>query len=155
MEAITSIKSVCRGGFSSSHTFADHTDNRDDLILYTITSDSTLRIFLPVLDAPQQLQLHAALDIFSALPFSVASQVSSSKVFWLGREVMSSALTIVLKHAITDSEDGGYRRIREVTEENWDLFLRVLSDGSLVLQAVAVRLCFVTLMCELIPLHRA
>ena len=53
--------------------------SRDDLILYTITSDATLRIFLPVLDAPQRLQLHASLDVFTTLPFSLASQIKTSK----------------------------------------------------------------------------
>lgn len=113
-------------------------NNRDDMILYTITSDATLRIFLPVLDAPQHLQLHASVDIFSAVPFSVASRVSSSRVFWLGREIMSGALTAALKGSGQDSEDGRCKRVREIKEENWDLFLRVLSDGSLVVQAVAV-----------------
>jgi hypothetical protein len=112
---------------------------RDDLTLYTVTSDSTLRVFLPVLDAPQHLQLHAALDINSALPFSVASQVTDSKVFWLSRDVISNSLKASLSDSSADPEDGGYRRLREIKEENWDLFLRVLADGSLVLQAVAVR----------------
>ncbi|KAI0695128.1 RAVE protein 1 C terminal-domain-containing protein [Cytidiella melzeri] len=111
--------------------------SRDDLVLYTITSDATLRIFLPVLDAPQHLQLHAALDIFSALPLSIASQLKDSKVFWLSRKIMSDALAAALTKASHDSEDGRYKRVREIKEENWDLFLRVLSDGSLILQAVA------------------
>lgn len=113
-------------------------NDRDDLILYTVTSDATLRVFLPVLDAPQHLQLHASVDIFSAVPFSFASQIASSRVFWLGREIMSDALTAALSSAGHDNEDGRCKRVREIKEENWDLFLRVLSDGSLVVQAVAV-----------------
>ncbi|KAI0830734.1 WD repeat-containing protein [Trametes gibbosa] len=111
--------------------------SRDDPILYTITTDATLRIFLPVLDAPQYLQLHSALDTFSSLPFSVASRENNSSVFRLDREVMNAALKSVLAQAQTSDEDGRRRRIREITEEGWDVFLRVLGDGSLVVQAVA------------------
>ena len=111
---------------------------RDDLILYTITSDATLRVYLPVIDAPQQMQLHASLDVFSAVPFSMASRVTSSRVFWLDREVMSKALTAALSGVKPEQEDGRSRRVREIQEEGWDLFLRVFPDGSLIVQAVAV-----------------
>ncbi|KAI0361166.1 WD repeat-containing protein [Trametes cingulata] len=111
--------------------------SRDDPILYTITIDATLRIFLPVLDAPQYLQLHSALDTFSSLPFSVASQETNSSVFRLDREVLNAALKSVLEQSQSAEDDARRRRIREITEEGWDMFLRVLSDGSLVVQAVA------------------
>ncbi|RDX52017.1 hypothetical protein OH76DRAFT_1400924 [Lentinus brumalis] len=113
------------------------TSSRDDPILYTITSDATLRIFMPVLDAPQYLQLHTALDAFSALPLSMASTLSHSSVFWLDREVMCAALKLLLADTQQGEEDARRRRVREIAEEGWDLFLRVLSDGSLVVQAVA------------------
>ncbi|KAL4242218.1 hypothetical protein ABKN59_001911 [Abortiporus biennis] len=111
--------------------------SRDDSILYTVTMDATLRIFLPVIDAPQHVQLHASLDIYSALPFSVASQATESSVFWLDREVISNVLTAALKRPIDSGEESRRRRIQEIQDEGWDLFLRVLSDGSLVVQAVA------------------
>ncbi|CAL1695568.1 unnamed protein product [Somion occarium] len=111
--------------------------SREASILYTVTADATLRVFLPVLDAPQQLQLHASLDIFSALPFSIAAKSPNSSIYWLDRAVMSNALTAVLDQPGADKEEAGRRRIQEVRDEGWDLFLRVLSDGSLVLQAVA------------------
>ncbi|KAI0721213.1 RAVE protein 1 C terminal-domain-containing protein [Cerioporus squamosus] len=110
---------------------------RDDPILYTITSDATLRIFMPVLDAPQYLQLHTALDAFSALPFSMMSMQSNSSVFWLDREVMSAAFKSLLADTQPGEEDARRRRVREIAEDGWDLFLRVLGDGSLVVQAVA------------------
>ena len=111
----------------------------DDPILYTITADATLRIFMPVLDAPQHLQLHSALDTFSSLPFSVARRQISSAVFWLDREIMNAALKSVLSNPALAEEDARQRRVREISEEGWDVFLRVLGDGSLVVQAVAVR----------------
>lgn len=114
------------------------TSLRDDLILYTITSDATLRIYLPILDTPQHVQLHASLDLFQAVPLSEASQQASSKVFWLDRGVVCGGLTAVLGDKTVHSEDGRHRRVQEILEEGWDLFLRILADGSLVLQAVAV-----------------
>lgn len=93
---------------------------------------------MPVLDAPQYLQLHTALDTFSSLPFSVASQQTASGVFWLDREVMNSAFKLVLAQPQPAEEDARRRRVREIAEEGWDIFLRVLGDGSLVVQAVAV-----------------
>lgn len=112
--------------------------SRDDLILYTITSDAVLRIFLPVLDAPEYLQLHASLDLYSSLPYSVAADQSSSAstVFWLDRLVVGKVIDHILKHQL-QQDDGRKRRIREIQEEGWDLFLRVLADGSIVVTALA------------------
>ncbi len=94
---------------------------------------------MPVLDAPQHLQLHSALDTFSSLPFSVASRQTSSAIFWLDRDIMNAALKSVLSNPASADEDARQRRLREISEEGWDIFLRVLGDGSLVVQAVAVR----------------
>ncbi|KAJ6509386.1 RAVE protein 1 C terminal-domain-containing protein, partial [Mycena vitilis] len=111
--------------------------SRDDLILYTITSDSTLRIFLPVLDSPQYLQLHASLDLFSSIPFTIASKLSTnSNVFWLDREIVGDCISATLKNE-TDSDHARSRRLQEIKDEGWDLFLRVLEDGSAVVTAVA------------------
>ncbi|KAI0068306.1 WD repeat-containing protein [Artomyces pyxidatus] len=114
--------------------------SRDDLILYTITTDTTLRIFFPVLDSPQHVQLHASLDLFSSLPPSVISKSHgenlNSSVFWLDREVIGDALGNILKD-IPNTDDAKTRRVSDIKEEGWDLFLRVLSDGSIVVRAVA------------------
>jgi len=107
-----------------------------------VTSDATLRIFFPVLDSPDYLQLHASLDLYSSLPFSVVEQLqsSASSVFWLDRNSVERVITNILKDPkLTD--DARTRRIREIKEEGWDLFLRILADGSLVVTAVAVCLC--------------
>lgn len=97
---------------------------------------------MPVLDAPQYLQLHAAVDLFTAIPFSVASQVKSSSIYWLDREVMSNSFKAIQKMTLGGSEEAQQRRILEILEEGWDMFLRVLDDGSVIIQAVAVRLLF-------------
>ncbi|KAF9015532.1 RAVE protein 1 C terminal-domain-containing protein [Cyathus striatus] len=112
--------------------------SRDDLILYTVTSDSTLRIFLPVLDSPDHLQLHASLDLFSSLPYSVTSSylTPSSSIFWLDREIVGNVLDNVLKQHI-DQNDAKGRRIAEIKQEGWDLFLRIIDDGSVVVTAIA------------------
>ncbi|KAG2023063.1 WD repeat-containing protein [Coprinopsis cinerea AmutBmut pab1-1] len=112
--------------------------SRDDLILYTISSDAVLRIFLPVLDAPEYLQLHASLDLYSSLPYSVAADQSdsTSTIFWLDRRIVGTVIEYILKNQLHE-DDGRKRRIKEIHEEGWDLFLRVLSDGSIVVTAVA------------------
>ncbi|KAJ7071176.1 RAVE protein 1 C terminal-domain-containing protein [Mycena amicta] len=108
--------------------------SRDDLILYTITSDSTLRIFLPVLDSPQYLQLHAALDLFSSIPSSIST--TSSSIFWLDRAIIDTTISHVLRRE-TETDHARVRRLQEIQNEGWDLFLRILEDGSAIISAVA------------------
>ncbi|KAG2159698.1 RAVE protein 1 C terminal-domain-containing protein [Suillus bovinus] len=112
----------------------------DDPALYTITSDSTLRIFLPVIDAPHRLQLHASLDLFSSLPFLIAAKLGShprkSTVVWLDKEVVRRTIKAVLASAAKDASPQ-VKRLREIDEEGWDLFVRALGDGSMLVSAVA------------------
>ncbi|KAG1784113.1 RAVE protein 1 C terminal-domain-containing protein [Suillus placidus] len=112
----------------------------DDPALYTITSDSTLRIFLPVIDAPHRLQLHASLDLFSSLPFLIAAKLGShprkSTIVWLDKEVVRRTIKAVLASA-TDDASPQIKRLREIDEEGWDLFVRALEDGSMLVSAVA------------------
>ncbi|KIM47847.1 hypothetical protein M413DRAFT_417307 [Hebeloma cylindrosporum] len=112
--------------------------SRDDLILYSITSDATLRIFFPVLDAPDYLQLHASLDLYASLPFSVVDQIDStiSSAFWLDRKTVEQVLTNILSDP-TQVDEARNKRIKEIKDDGWDLFLRVLGDGSIVITAVA------------------
>ncbi|KAI9461775.1 RAVE protein 1 C terminal-domain-containing protein [Boletus coccyginus] len=108
-----------------------------DPTLFTITSDSVLRIFLPVVDSPQRLQLHLAVDILSStVPPAVSQPMphSKSEVIWLNKEVIGPVIKTVLK--ASEIENVGISRLKDV-EEDWDLFLRVLADGSLLLSAVA------------------
>ncbi|KAK0464982.1 RAVE protein 1 C terminal-domain-containing protein [Desarmillaria tabescens] len=112
--------------------------SRDDLILFTVTSDATLRIFFPVLDSPQYLQLHASLDLYSSLPFSITSahpEIQHSSVFYLDREVIRQSSDKILT-SCPSQNNVRTRRIQEIKDEGWDLFLRVLGDGSIVVTAV-------------------
>jgi len=120
---------------------------RDDFILYSVTSDATLRIFFPVLDAPDYLQLHASLDLYASLPFSFVNQLNStnSSVFWLDRRTVEQVVTNILSDP-TQVDEACNRRIKEIKDDGWDLFLRVLGDGSLVITAVAVCFHFLPLM---------
>ncbi|KAK2461643.1 hypothetical protein APHAL10511_006106 [Amanita phalloides] len=110
--------------------------SRDDLILYTITSDATLRIFMPVLDLPMHLQLHASLDIFSCLPPSKHANPSSSAIFWFDRETITQALNHALMKSPPD-DNARSRRLKDILDQGWDLFLRTLADGSVIVTAVA------------------
>ena len=117
------------------------------MVLYTVTKDATLRVFIPVLDAPQHLQLHATFDMHSAshhLPSQSLTRTLTSSVFWLDRLAVADALDGALR-AKPQAEDGKSRRARDILEEGWDLFLRVFSDGQLVVKALAVCTCF---LCE-------
>ena len=58
-------------------------------------------------------------------------------MFWLDRLVVGKVIDHILKHQL-QQDDGRKRRIREIQEEGWDLFLRVLADGSIVVTALAV-----------------
>ncbi|KAL0580829.1 regulator of (H+)-ATPase in vacuolar membrane [Marasmius crinis-equi] len=114
--------------------------NRDDLILYTITADSTLRIFLPVLDSPQYLQLHASIDLFSSISYPLVSRqphYQTSSIFHLDRNALDEALKTLVPQNKIDQEDANARRLRDMKDDNWDLFFRVLGDGSIVLTAVS------------------
>ncbi len=108
-----------------------------------------MRIYSPVLDAPDYLQLHAALDIYASLPFSVVSQLESSKssIFWLDRNTVDKVISHILSNPSQD-KDVHDRRIREIKDESWDLFLRVLADGSVVVTAVVVRSVPFCVSCE-------
>ncbi|KAF8140396.1 RAVE protein 1 C terminal-domain-containing protein [Boletus edulis] len=109
-----------------------------DPTMFTITSDSVLRIFLPVVDSPQRLQLHLAVDISSpSVPSAVSQPMSrpESEIIWLDKEVIGTAVKAVLK--VSEVKSTNISRLRDFEEEDWDLFLRVLADGSLLLSAVA------------------
>ena len=112
---------------------------RDGLVLYTVTSDATLRIFTPVLDSPQHMQLHATLGLSSSTasklpPVSTDHPVSS--VFYLSREIVARALTSVLSD-ISDKDDAKIRRAQDIRDAGWDMFMQALPDGSLSIRAVA------------------
>ena len=116
-------------------------------MLYSITTDGTIRVFLPVLDQPNYLQLHGALDAYSTLPLSFhpSSQNSTpSSGFVLDREVMCTALTKVLEDRDKSDDDSNIHRLREIQDEGWDLFLHVHEDKSLVVGAVAVRMFLIS-----------
>ncbi|EGO30925.1 hypothetical protein SERLADRAFT_432587 [Serpula lacrymans var. lacrymans S7.9] len=114
--------------------------SRDDVALYTITSDSVLRIFLPVIDSPQRLQLHASLDLFLSLPLSVAYTQSlkgaESKIIWLDRAVLSNVLNANLQLR-SQNDDPQLKKMQEISNEGWDLFVRILGDGSYITTVVA------------------
>lgn len=117
-------------------------------MLYTITNDGTIRVFLPVLDQQRYLQLHGALDAYSSLPLSFNSSSSKNSVppagFVLDREVMCTVFARILKDSNKDNEDSGIHRLREIQDERWDLFLHVHEDKSMVVGGVAVRTSFLS-----------
>ncbi|KAI6119823.1 RAVE protein 1 C terminal-domain-containing protein [Pisolithus croceorrhizus] len=116
------------------------TSRGDDPVLFTVTSDSVLRIFLPVVDSPHRLQLHLAIDSFTSLTPSNnlgISSYSTSKIIWLDKEIIGPVVKTLLEGSSVDSRDVETEKLREIDEEKLDLFIRVFGDGSLVFSAVA------------------
>jgi hypothetical protein len=107
----------------------------DSPVLYTVTCDATLRIFIPVLDSPQSMQLHATLDLSPSAP-SRNTGNDPPNVFTLGREVLRGVLANVLADS-SDPNDPKLRRLHEICDGGWDLFMQVFPDGSLTIRAVA------------------
>ncbi|KAG8875438.1 regulator of (H+)-ATPase in vacuolar membrane, partial [Serendipita sp. 405] len=88
---------------------------------------------------PQHLQLHATIDPYSFLPSSLATN-RGSPVMALHRDLLRIAVGNALRDPRdkrTSFTDSQRRRLTEVYEEGWDLFARILDDGSIVIQAVA------------------
>jgi hypothetical protein len=61
-------------------------------------------------------------------------------VFKLDRNLISLVFSRVIGQLETDKDSSRLKKLREITGEGWDLFLRVMGDGSLVVSAVAVSL---------------
>ena len=118
-------------------------------MLYTVAIDGTIRIFLPVLDQPNYLQLHGALDAYSSLPLSFhpcsSKDSTPSTGFILDREIMCAVFDRILANCEKNKDDSGLHRLREIQSEGWDLFLHVHKDRSLVVGAVAVRRSFLSI----------
>jgi len=134
MQAITHPRPVTNVMWRSAQA-----SSRDSPVLYTVTRDATLRIFIPVLDSPQHMQLHATLDLSTttpSLPPSRKPDNLSSNVFYLDRETFRSVLTTILKDA-SDPDNTKLRRLQEICDDEWDMFMQVLPDGTLAVRAVA------------------
>ncbi|KAI5121293.1 hypothetical protein M0805_003762 [Coniferiporia weirii] len=112
--------------------------SRDDHILYTVTADATLRVFIPVLDTPHFLQLHASLDLCSDVSLVSGRVISRhSNIFCLHRDTLAGSLNAILSEHFKAEDDVRYRRLKELNDEGWDFFVRVFPDNSLVIKAVA------------------
>jgi hypothetical protein len=117
----------------------------DGPVLYTVTCDASLRIFIPVFDSPQYMQLHATLDLFLPMPPSLQSPETGrlpSNVFHIDRELFRGVLTAVLTDA-SDADDGKLRRLQDIYDGGWDTFMQLRPDGSLTIQAVAASIWLV------------
>lgn len=117
---------------------ASYAHSRDDLILYTVTTDATLRVFLPVLDTPHYLQLHASLDVFSDAADRMDRKDNDSNIFWLHKDTLANSFRAILSANPGNADETSFRRLKEMNTEGWDFFVRVFPDNSLVVRAVAV-----------------
>jgi hypothetical protein len=112
---------------------------RSDTILYTMTTDCTVRIYMPVLDSAEHLQLHASLDLYS---FGVPGIVSG--ICLLDRDVIIDSMRKAMEWPIEGSsqhaeeERARRTRLKCIVDEGWDLFAVVTQDGTVVIRAITV-----------------
>lgn len=116
--------------------------SRADIILYTVTGDSTVRIFMPVLDSPDHLQLHASLDLHS---FGISRGLElAPRICWLNREAVAAALNKDFERSLEgtpqeiEEEEARRSRLKHIVDEGWDLFALVSSDGTVIVRAITV-----------------
>ncbi|KAF8756045.1 RAVE protein 1 C terminal [Rhizoctonia solani] len=95
--------------------------NRSDTILYTVTADYTVRIYMPVLDSADHLQLHASLD----LPDAVVDSLGKA----MERPIEGSPQE-------EEEEKARRTRLKSIIDEGWDLFAVVTQDGTVVVRAI-------------------
>lgn len=118
-----------------------------------MTPDSVVRVFVPVIDAPNHLQLHAAIDrrsFTSAVPQdtkeqhnSISDKTSLCPVFWIERSTLlspSSHIKDEIPEPVSESEveTGRRRKLKDFEDEDWELFGFVTKQGSLVVRALTV-----------------
>lgn len=120
-----------------------------------MTSDSVLRVFMPVIDAPTHLQLHAALDrwAFAGGEIDSSPAVAGEKdagsafskrranapIFWLDRPAMLAGLPDSENDTVSEREQGRRRKLKEFVDEDWELFAFVSKYDSLTVRALSVR----------------
>ncbi|KZV81002.1 hypothetical protein EXIGLDRAFT_780266 [Exidia glandulosa HHB12029] len=92
-------------------------------VLYTTTTDDTLRIFMPVLDSPYHLQLHEALDSDS---FGTAGEIL----------VLDPVQLRNLLPPVAEA-DAAIAKIHGALESKQDLFVRVSGDGIASVRAIS------------------
>jgi len=59
----------------------------------------------------------------------------------MDREVVDQSLQKLLSRKVVE-DDASHRRLQDIKEEGWDLFLRVVDDGTIIVSAVAVSCCY-------------
>ncbi|KAF8320625.1 RAVE protein 1 C terminal-domain-containing protein [Cantharellus anzutake] len=122
----------------------------EERCLYTFTSDSVLRVFAPVIDVPNRLQLQAALDRWcftddDGYGYGDTEEQSLSQsgtrdvpfIFPLDRDVLCRVLPPMgAEPMVAEEEKGGLRKLKELAEDDWELFGFVSLDGTLTVKAL-------------------
>lgn len=119
----------------------------EELCLYTLTRNSVLRIFTPVIDAPSRLQLHGSLDRWAFLSGGVdddddddddvpSESDTLMPIFPLNRDVLCKSLPP--DNAGSEVDQGRRRKLQELIEEDWELFAFIAKDGSLIVRVLTV-----------------
>src|ERR1700761_1707105 len=92
------------------------------------------------------MQLHATLDLSSSTASKLpprSTDYPDSSVFYLNREIVTRALTSVLSDT-SDKDNAKIRRVQDIRDAGWDMFMQALPDGSLSIRAVAASTLSIT-----------
>jgi hypothetical protein len=120
-----------------------------------MTSDSVVRIFMPVIDAPTHLQLHASFDrrsftlgdpqLFSDEWDGEADHKAKptiTPIFWLDRAAfLSGDMHYDEPPGNLEIEESRRRKLNEFMNDDWELFAYIAKDGSLIVRALTVGYC--------------
>lgn len=108
----------------------------DNSIMYTHTISGysgVMRIFMPIIDSPEILQLSGTLSV----PFDPSqSGVPSSTVLWIEPPLAKDSLLTI----VNGRDTAAATVARDLLDSACDLFLRICADGSAIIIAVLVRL---------------
>lgn len=108
------------------------------MCLFTFTSNSVLRVFIPVIDAPNRLQLHATMDHYSFVSDKCLSDDEPvPPIFWLDRTALPKPPQP--NDSDTPINQGRRLKFEELIHEDWELFAVIDKDGSFTVRALSVR----------------
>ena len=129
---------------------------REENCLYTFASDIVLRVFAPVIDAPNRLQLQTAFDrwCFTGDGDSDGDDIENGDqqsddlgnpgffafpIFPLDRDVLRQALPpLGAELGSAENENARIRKLKELAEEDLELFGFIGRNGAFTIKALIV-----------------
>jgi hypothetical protein len=131
-------------------------DLSDDAHLYTVTMDTVLRVYSPVLDDPLWFQLLSSLDskAFSqtvqeewTTPKGKTPETSSTGTFWvMDSEILRQGLAAELAHRQGDQQTR--KTMQGLEAEESDVVVWLAPDGRMAMRSIVVSIVDIDLTTE-------